>query len=425
MAPGRSGIMHDRGLTKSVAILFFLFLFALGFGAFLIPNFPLTLRAAEIDRQNENLFRILTPITSGELTIFPVIRTTSFKTQGWQYITLDEGLSSGEVVVTEAGRAQGLVRTRHPGVWSGAGSGDQVNRLVLVNNSSKPLILLAGEIVTGGKQDRVIAKDRIVPPQSDPIDLSVFCIEPGRWIATSEQFGTTGKPTARFMAQPLVRKEAMVARDQQQVWNAVDGAINSMVSSGTATSETIDGGFILQHTGPNASTPSFNKGLTPTTSYAKTMEQTQVQQKVDQAGQMLLQSREQILAKLRQEHAVGVVAAIRGEIVWADLFADPELLAKYWTKLIRSYAAEVLTSYEQKAPATVADAQRFLDSAVSGRETSEGEVGVYRYSEVRDGNVTSFVLRTLLPGTDFDVHISKVRTDSKATPTLTPIVRPR
>jgi len=33
---------------------------------------------------------------------------------------------------------------------------------VLVNHSKRPLLLLAGELVSGGKQDRVIAKDRIV-----------------------------------------------------------------------------------------------------------------------------------------------------------------------------------------------------------------------------------------------------------------------
>jgi len=41
----------------------------------------------------------------------------------------------------------------------------EVNRLVLINNSKHPLLLLAGEIVTGGKQDRVIGKDRIVPAE--------------------------------------------------------------------------------------------------------------------------------------------------------------------------------------------------------------------------------------------------------------------
>ena len=71
---------------------------------------------------------------------------------------------------------------------------------VLVNNSKRPLLLLAGEIVTGGKQDRVIAKDRIVPAGGDPVDLSVFCIEPGRWTESSEKFGATAKTsTGTFM----------------------------------------------------------------------------------------------------------------------------------------------------------------------------------------------------------------------------------
>ena len=67
--------------------------------------------------------------------------------------------------------------------------GAQVNQLVLVNNSKRPLILLAGEIVTGGKQDRVIGKDRIIPAESDPMDLGVFCVEPGRWVGSSDRFG--------------------------------------------------------------------------------------------------------------------------------------------------------------------------------------------------------------------------------------------
>jgi len=48
-----------------------------------------------------------------------------------------------------------------------------------LGSSSRPLLLLACEIVSGGKQDRVIGKDRILPAESDPVDLSVFCVEPG------------------------------------------------------------------------------------------------------------------------------------------------------------------------------------------------------------------------------------------------------
>jgi len=108
-------------------------------------------------------YRVLKPIQSGDLTLFPVVRADRRALPANQFLTLDEGLKSGEVEVTEAGKVRGLVRSRGAATpWRYAG--DQVNTLVLVNNSKRPLILLAGEIVTGGKQDRVIAKDRIVPP---------------------------------------------------------------------------------------------------------------------------------------------------------------------------------------------------------------------------------------------------------------------
>jgi hypothetical protein len=114
-------------------------------------------------------YKVLQPISHGNLTIFPVVAATTHDTS--EFLTLDEGLRSGEVVVTEAGRVQPLIRRGGRSIPSGNG---EVNRLVLVNNSNRPLLLLAGEIVTGGKQDRIIGKDRIVPAHSDAIDLSVF-----------------------------------------------------------------------------------------------------------------------------------------------------------------------------------------------------------------------------------------------------------
>jgi len=134
-------------------------------------------------------YKVLEPIRHGSLTVFPVVAPKSYATG--EFLTLDEGLRSGEVVVTEYGNVRGLVR-RGPAPAVRRESAE-VNRLVLINNSKRPLLLLAGEIVTGGKQDRVIGKDRIVPAESDPVDLSVFCVEPGRWVATSEHFGTSGR----------------------------------------------------------------------------------------------------------------------------------------------------------------------------------------------------------------------------------------
>ena len=87
-------------------------------------------------------YKVLDPIRHGNLTVFPVVAAKSYPTG--EFLTLDEGLRSGEVVVTEAGSVQGLIRRNpSPAIRH---DGAQVNRLVLVNNSRRPLLLLAGEI---------------------------------------------------------------------------------------------------------------------------------------------------------------------------------------------------------------------------------------------------------------------------------------
>jgi hypothetical protein len=358
---------------------------------------------------DESFYRVLAPIESGDLLLFPVVRASgkSGVPGATPFLTLDEGIKSGQVEVTEAGRVRGLVRPRRAEPedryrWDATPPeryrGDEVNTLVLVNNSNQPLLLLAGEIVTGGKQDRVIAKDRIVPAGGDPIDLSVFCIEPGRWTASSETFGVAAKASVHsFMVQPTVRQRAMVAKDQQQVWDSVHGAISRMeVVAAPSAIAGESAGMAYPHS-------------MGTTSYAKAMQDSAVSAKVDEAAAPVMKAREQVLARLRQEHAVGVVVAVRGEIVWADLFADTDLLSRYWTKLVRSYAAESLTAGETHSAPTAADAQRFLDAPSGGTETSEGDVGVYRYRELSSGGTETFVLESLLPGTGYDVHISKLK----------------
>ncbi len=342
-------------------------------------------------------YRVLAPIESGNLILFPVVRADGKSPEQTPFITLDEGLQTGEVEVTEAGRAGGLVRPR--GHAHDVDRGDEVNTLVLVNHAHRPLLLLAGEIVTGGKQDRIVAKDRIVPADADPIDLGVFCIEPGRWTESSATFGTSGKSEARsFMVQPAVRERAMAEQDQQQVWNSVGGAISRMEAEATPPPA------------PGGSRPEGSYARTlGTSSYAKAMQDPAVSEKVDEAVAPVMNAREQVLAQLREEHAVGVVVAVRGEIIWADLFVNTDLLSRYWTKLVRSYAAESLMEGEDRLAPTLADAQHFLDAPSDGKENSEGEVGIYRYNELKSGGAETFVLQSLLPGADYDVHLSKMK----------------
>jgi hypothetical protein len=145
-----------------------------------------------------------------------------------------------------------------------------------------------------------------------------------------------------------------------------------------------------------------------TTSYAKVLGDHRVQSKVDSISEPLTRSNHEVLQKLREEHAVGVVVAVHGKLIWADIFATPEMLANYWSKLVRSYAAESFDEMRAGKSATVADAQRFVERPANGTETSEGETGVYRYREVRGAAQSTFFLHVLLPGTDFNAHISRV-----------------
>jgi len=343
-------------------------------------------------------YKVLEPIRHGNLTVFPVAAAKTYSTG--EFLTLDEGLRSGEVIVTEAGSVQGLIR-RHttPAIRR---DGAEVNRLVLVNNSKRPLLLLAGEIVTGGKQDRVIGKDRIIPAESDPVDLSVFCVEPGRWVATSEHFGASeamyGKNVERahdavpmaMMAQPSVRGKAMADKNQNEVWNEVNRQKAAM-----AQTVEVPGSPVAVE-------------LEQTTSYAKVNENVAVKQQVDAIAKPVLENYQSLIRQLRDRNAVGVVVAVNGRIIWADIFASSDLLGKYWPKLVRSYASEAVVTRAKEVEVSVNQAQSFLADMEGRREMIESEPGIYRHTEVTGDGFKAFALMSLLPKTGFDVHVAKM-----------------
>jgi hypothetical protein len=262
----------------------------------------------------------------------------------------------------------------------------QVNTLVLVNNSKRPLLLLAGEIVTGGKQDRVIGKDRIVPPESDPIDLGVFCVEPGRWVAKSENFGGFSN-----LAQPSVRANAMAKKDQQEVWNAVNDSRDKVAQN----------------------VPSAAPEVGRSSSYATAMGGPVVSREYAKITAPLERDYRSVIKDLKDKNAVGVVVAVNGEILWADIFASSDLLDRYWQKLVRSYAAEAISQGHGGGKVSEAEAQTFVDQLQGRHESAETEPGVYRHAEITGDDYKVFELTSLLPKTDFEVHIAKMYEEPK------------
>ncbi len=322
-----------------------------------------------------NDYKILAPITHGDLTIFPVVSGRIHDTS--EFITLDEGIRSGQVVVTEVGNLHSSMRRRPVQVRPYGGA--EVNRLVLVNNSKHP----------------------IVPAESDPVDLSVFCVEHGRWTETSAKFDTH----ASVMLQPSVRKQAMAEQNQQKVWDEVGRSRASMSAKVMAAAPPEPSG-----SGGSAgySYSSSIRELEGTSSYAKARENQAVKQEVDSIVQPMQKSYESVIKQLRNQNAVGVVVAVKGHIVWADMFASSALLDKYWPKLLDSYATEAMTASGASVEVSIKQAQAFLDNWQARHEVVDSEPGLYRQRELIGDKFSAFQLTSLLAKAPFDVHLSKM-----------------
>ena len=338
-------------------------------------------------------YQVLPGVSQGNLTVFPVVSPKSANTS--LFATLDEGIRSGEVLVTETGQVTGLVRPRvNDGVWRERTptyhplyqGGAQVNELSLINNSNRPLLLLAGEIVTGGKQDRVVGKDLIIPPHSKPVALGVFCVEPHRWTESTSNFGSLHAS----MAQPSLRMKAMADKNQQEVWDQVAKSRQQMMSM---------------------LSPQAAISIRASSSYAKAMQNSTVETQIDSIAKPLEHSYDALIQRLREKNAVGVVVAVNGEIIWTDVFASSDLLNRYWPKLVRSYAADSFgpENINYKHMSTQQNAQAFLDHLGATHESVETEPGIYRQTEITGDDYSAFMLTSLLPGTGFDVHFAKMK----------------
>ncbi|MBZ5528875.1 MAG: hypothetical protein LAN71_13360 [Acidobacteriia bacterium] len=327
------------------------------------------------------VWRLLAPVSYENITLFPVVSAADADTSA--FLTLDQGLASGEVMVSEQG-AEGMARSRDsrhptpPDDYRGA----SVNNLVLINRGKRPLLLLAGELVSGGKQDRVIAKDRIVPPGSAPLPLDVFCVEHGRW-SSGANFSAS-----KIIVHPSVREKAAIAHKQAEVWAAVSSGSTAEMRSGgaAAAAPSLTASEIARTIAADA----------PTQSYAKIYQESGAGASVDSFSEELRKRFAQATAGLKGERVVGVIVAYGGEVAWSDIFASGALFEQYSGKLLRSYSVEALARPGLRETATVESAREFLRRP-AGHEQEESEPGVYRVREISEGHLSLVELESLAP----------------------------
>lgn len=115
-------------------------------------------------------------------------------------ISLSQAIHQGIVTVTERGTA----------------SIDNVHWLRINNHSDKPLYVASGEIVSGGRQDRMMARDTILTPNGRDQYVPAMCVEEGRWSEKEKKFNYDN------FANSHLRKVLDSGHNQVLIWNEIE-----------------------------------------------------------------------------------------------------------------------------------------------------------------------------------------------------------
>ncbi len=224
------------------------------------------------------------PLSHGSLTIIPVHMD---KIQDRRpYSTLEESLARGWVTITEV-------------------EGGRVPQVKISNTSKRLIFLMGGEVLTGCRQDRILAGDILLAPGTKDLQAPVYCVEHGRWSATSDRFTSKqnlGTPALRAKAQEKP------AAAQSEIWARIAEQNREM--------------------GVSSSTDAFQDA------YDKEENRVYIQE---------VEKRMKDIPRLHDD-TVGVVIGLNGEVVSVDVFANPGLFARQWPKILRSSALSSIGS---------------------------------------------------------------------------------
>lgn len=354
------------------------------------------------------------PIIFGNLAIFPVSSTTPRSTD--RFITLDEGLKAGTVEIFEKGAAGVLRQVSEPNPIVGddpfattesqsthreqanlenlvqeLDAANEVNELMVVNRSERPLYLMPGEIIIGGDQDRTIGQELVIAPDGKPVPIEVFCVEHGRWGGRDEE------EYARIVAQGALDDET----------NAAAIAVADLVSV-SATAETANSGKFVGSVGSlnKSARLAVQKGDGQNTVWDEVAKENARAGVETQTGTFAsnysdaesLERLEPYLNRFRQPIAearniVGVIVAVNGDIESMDVFESTPLFHKLWPKLLKSYALDA-SNAENDAPvdatATRADAIAFFEEISEAQANDVVSTGAVALSQRESDRVLLF-----------------------------------
>jgi hypothetical protein len=277
------------------------------------------------------------PVVVGGLAVYLVVDQSASQLPAGNYKLLSQALADGSITISEVD------------------SGGSVPVLHAHNKGTVDVLAMAGDVVNGGKQDRVVTQDVLITPSKDPQPISVNCVERSRWSADGQglSFSYAGR------AESGLSKTVQVDKNQGSTWSKVDELNGS-------------------------------RGQAPSTgTYQASLDDGQVRAQIDRSLQQL--------RPVTDPKAVGVVVALQGTLQTAEIYDNPALFQSSRETLLRSLVLDALARQvlDKPSPAPTAqlaatwvkDARLAQQKAMTAQPASE-------YVELESAGTHNYELRS-------------------------------
>lgn len=215
----------------------------------------------------------------------------------------------------------------------------EVNTLLVYNTSGRPLYLMPGEIISGGKQDRTIGQEIVIQASPEPVPIEVYCVEPGRWSGrsvadTSQMLANAGEFPGNLSLVVSQHQDLQQLSEQAQRGEFVTsvGQLNKNVR--LAVQQTQNQNTVWDEV---AKTNAQTGNATETGNFAANYFHPEADSELGPYVEALLPVAE-------RKRIVGVAVAVNGKMLSADWFESTPLFRKYFLKLLKSYALDAIAA---------------------------------------------------------------------------------
>jgi hypothetical protein len=314
--------MKKRTLTRGLVCG--LLLLGIGLAALLMTRVQPSVLAKQKPKALTTGYKVTGPYVHENLAIYLIHGPDRIDSR--KILTLQEAMQQKKVVVYETG---------------------SVNELAIENLSKdEEIYVQSGDIVKGGKQDRVLSVDIIIAPKSGRVPIASFCVESGRWRQRGQEEAAKFDTSSEQLATKDLRLAAKRAKNQGEVWSKVSEAQDKLSRNVGAPVQAKESASSLQ----------------------LTLENKRVQGSADAYIKKLSNVPD------GKSDVIGYAFAINGKLNSADVYASSALFKKLWPKLLKANAVEAIAELDNSKKfetATLADVRAFILDAQDAGSTEQ------------------------------------------------------